>query len=363
MRSPNKYLLALLLAWSTVPAAQSSDTCHVQSLLVSAMDVNGNTFRTLATPSFQLKVDKRPVEVVRSEYRLEPHRIAVLLDSSGSMGAGENKWEVARTAAQEMLSMTPPQVSIALSSYGDKVDKVLEFSGDRLRALQWLAAASSRDKKIIKGRTALLDAIMIALRELQPYRTGDAIYVITDGGDNVSQVVASKVKQALLGACVRLFMFRLDSGWLTDKEQIGLDEAGVRLFALLLAERPGTSVTTEEGHTITPLADTTDDTMALAKNTGGSVFLIPPRPYTTNEPLFDNFDFNERTRESIRAYTRASNLLMNGSYFVQFAAPETSKWQDVSLQVVGEGNQRLRDITLTFPNRLPPCQMRLTGVQ
>ena len=324
MTGRNPYLLVFILSCSAALVAQSSDACRNRTLLASAVDLDGNTIRSLGTPAFHLKIAKSAPELVHSDYKLEPHRIVILLDTSGSMAAGKNKWAVARTAAQEMLSMTPPQVSLALVSYGEKTDKVLGFSGDRSLALDWLAANSSRENKVIKGRTALLDAIMATLSELQPYHVGDSIYVITDGGDNVSKIEASKVKKALLTAGVRLFLFRLDSGWFTQEEQIGLDEI-----------------------------------VALAVDSGGHVSGIAGRMPAGGDIFEPYYEMDDRTRESIKNMTRLANNLIHGTYLLSFELSQNlsmQKWSGVSLEVVDDHGKRRKDVKLlAFPRRLSPC--------
>jgi hypothetical protein len=57
----------------------------------------------------------------------------------------------------------------------------------------------------IKGRTALRDAILVGLQLLRHPTSADALYVLTDGGDNASKHSAGEVTQRLAITHVRLF--------------------------------------------------------------------------------------------------------------------------------------------------------------
>lgn len=60
-----------------------------------------------------------------------------------------------------------------------------------------------------QGRTALFDSVDQALSLFCTPQPGDAIYVVSDGGDNRSRVSFSKLKEKLVSHGVRVFVFAL----------------------------------------------------------------------------------------------------------------------------------------------------------
>ena len=75
------------------------------------------------------------------------------------------------------------------------------------------------------GKTALFDSIDQALSLLGTPELGDAIYVVSDGGDNHSHVSFSKLKEKLVSHGVRVFVFPLpvEKFRTTSEEHYGED--------------------------------------------------------------------------------------------------------------------------------------------
>lgn len=182
------------------------------SINVDILDRDGNSIRSLTKESL-LKVSGKPVSITEAHYSSTPRRIVVLLDMSGSMETGNagRKWQIARDLVDELLSETPPSVSVALLTFSVHVHERFGFQSGREAIVQWLkerAVHEQMEKK--EQRTALFDALLEALIMLKPVHDGDSIFAITDGGDNVSQTTSKFVRSALLGSGVRLFSFYFD---------------------------------------------------------------------------------------------------------------------------------------------------------
>jgi len=305
--------------------AQSSQKQPPASLLVNVLDRNGDAVRSLTKDNFRVKVNGRPATPYEASYSLAPRRIVALLDVSGSMAgeAGQQKWQIARQAAEDLLADTPPDVPIALLTFSDQVHNVFDFSQSRNSITTWLKDGRSKQgDSRIHGRTALFDAILMATKTLGPVRSGDAIYVITDAGDNSSHVRAREVRELLLRSQVRLFLFLL-------AEQSPFPE--IKLG--------------------------TESVKEIARATGGFVFgvaghnngvdFLPSWSYA--------FDYNERTREKIKLYTQALNIQVNGFYTVHFDLPVASgKARTVSLEIVDGRGQPRKDVAFTYSTLLPP---------
>jgi hypothetical protein len=213
------------------------------TIIVNVLDRNGNPLRDLTKDSFQVKINKQPVTVLSASYEIAPRRIVVLLDMSGSMGgnADSKKWKIAREVVEDLLTQTPPEVQIAFLTFTEQVHDVFDFRESRSAISKWLNEGPTQ-RNNLKGRTAFRDAIIAGQRVLQPFRTGDAIYAITDGGDNSSHISM-------------------------DRTQAALRESGVRLFAFLFAEYIST---VEE-------VDSLDSLIEMASDSGGFVFGVPGR--------------------------------------------------------------------------------------
>jgi hypothetical protein len=290
------------------------------------MDRKGNAIRDLAKDNFQVKINKQPVAVLGADYGLAPRRIAVLLDMSGSMGGSRdtNKWRIAREAVEDLLAQTPPDVPIALLTFSDQVHDIFDFRESRLSISRWLRESPTQ-RSSLKGRTALRDAIFASLRMLQPFRPGDAVYAITDGGDNASHVSVDKTKAALRDSDVRLFAFLFAESLPPGEEVVGLDSL-----------------------------------VEMAGDSGGFVFGIPTRGAVGGFSFLPSWDaeyeYNDRTRDKINVFTQALNMQVSGFYTVQIAVPvQHGKAGKVSLEIIDAAGKTRKDVSYTFQRVISPA--------
>ena len=318
-------LAAAPLILSLCSLAQPSPSAASRSITVNVLDRNGNAVRDLTKDSFHFKINKQPVVVLDAHYDLAPRRIVVLLDMSGSMGGTRdtNKWRIAREAVEDLITQTPADAPIALLTFSDKVHDVFDFRESRSAISRWFRDGPTQQTSL-KGRTALHDAILASLGMLRPYRSGDAVYVITDGGDNASHVSFDQTKAALR-------------------------EASVRFYALLF---PEFAPTEEE------LGDA-DAVVEMAAETGGFVFGVLGRPAlgsASSLPGWDsNYDYNDRTRDKIKVYTHVLNTQIHGFYTVQVATSlQPGKSAKVSLEIVDAGGKSRKDVGYTFQQVIAP---------
>ena len=108
------------------------------------------------------------------------------MDISGSLTEhGEAKWNIAREAVRDLLTQSPETVPIAKLTFADGVRDVFNFSQSREAIAEWLNGAVQRPAEKFR-KTALFDAILEELKQLGLVQLGDAMYAITDGGDNDS---------------------------------------------------------------------------------------------------------------------------------------------------------------------------------
>ena len=151
----------------------------------------------LAQEHFRLFEDK--VEQVITHFAAEdaPVSIAILFDCSGSMG---NKIDKSRAAVSEFLREANPEDEFSLIQFSDHAELVAPFT-KRVEEIQNHLLFLRP-----KGRTALLDAIYMALNQLKrAEHRRRAILIISDGGDNASRYSTREVKNAVKEADVQIY--------------------------------------------------------------------------------------------------------------------------------------------------------------
>jgi hypothetical protein len=104
-------------------------------------------------------------------------------------------------------------------TFADKTQTRAALSADFSPIRDWLNGEASRHPELLKGKTALYGAILTAVKALEPADPGDAIYVITDAGENASEARASAVEKALGTSRIRLFAVILTDRPLTTPEE------------------------------------------------------------------------------------------------------------------------------------------------
>jgi hypothetical protein len=240
---------------------------------------------------------------------------------------------------QDLLEQVPSDVPVAMVTFAGEAGETIDFSKGRQGIAAWLKAVPTEGAyyKSYRGSPRLFDSISSSLKLLEPFQTGDAIFVITDGKSH------SAAKQA-----------RAD-----------LLESGVRLFSFFFSEpEPGETVPREAS-----------DFMDLVRDSGGSLFSLsgtdldaPSRvntggtrgPDSTSDTSNDYehllsrwvYVFDERTKETIKAYTRDLNGHLSGFYAVRIA-PESRKESRVELKVIDGVGRARKDLGFTYPRMLP----------
>ena len=194
--------------------------------------------------------------------------------------------------------------------------------GGRQPIEDWLNRSAVREGNDVKGHTALYDTILEALKSLEPTQPGDAIYVITDGGENASAEKLTQLEHSLESSGVRLFAFLLDGPWLTS---------------------PGQSSVT--------------DLYALVRESGGSLASVSPRSVGPGWSSVNAlYSYGKNTGASIRASTGVLQAEISGFYVLGVQFPESSaKLEDWRVDVVDAQGRRKKDVIVAFPHKLAPA--------
>lgn len=289
-----------------------------ETLLVNVLDRNGNAVQNLSKNSFRVRLKGKRVEVLDARFVVAPRRIVVLLDLSGSMAGEESaaKWQIAREAVQDLLTSSPPEVPLAMLTFSDRVRDVFDFRQGRGAIAAWLQGRPVRAPIGKEARrTALFDAVLSALNMLQPYRTGDAVYAITDGDDNMSQATFARVKAALLASRVRLFAF-----FFQESVPASLQQKADSFFDMI------------------------GDSGGLALGVAGR--------HKSYEPSWQ-FDYvnDSDSQETVKRCTRALNALVNGFWTLDLSSPRL-KGGRIRLEVTDEEGKVRNDLRLIYPYAL-----------
>jgi len=226
-------LCCLLLAFMLSPPLAAQDTsCLHRTLSLNIIDSRRRLIR-LSDPSyFQGKLGRQRVKILSVKPDDRPHRIVILLDTSGSMLGDPpgRKWQMARYVAAHIARANLPNTSLALLVFSDKVNEQIDFSEGNSaveRRLLEIEADADFAKKQLRGKTALRDVVLSALRLLKDPGFVDSIYVITDGGDNESRSRLREVRDDLVSRGVRFYLTLLISNrLLTPEEQSGPTDVG-----------------------------------------------------------------------------------------------------------------------------------------
>ena len=188
-----------LLFLAAVPAAQAPDQTPVISmdvrrvvLYVTVREGNAKFVGDLNKQDFSVKEDGTPQEIISFSRDDVPIAIGLLVDNSQSM---MNKSAEVVAAAKAFVRASHPGDDMFVLHFNENLTyalpKNLPFTGNRAEL------DSALDRIRADGKTALYDAIYEGLKHLEKSNlTKQALFVITDGGDNMSVHKAADVIRA-----------------------------------------------------------------------------------------------------------------------------------------------------------------------
>lgn len=219
-------LILLLVIFSSLLA--QTVPCPAASIPVGVRDTNGTFVSDVPASAYRATVHGKKVDVRSAALPTSGPRVVLILDVSGSMSAKPSTWQHAMEAALDVAGSTT-NTHVALVLFASQVLDVLDFTHSRQEILDRLQTIARRDKpngSEGKGQTALWDAILQSSAMLQSPETGDAIFAITDGGDNHSERNWGNAKRQLLQQGIRFFAFLpFERYFPTEEEKLGIENA------------------------------------------------------------------------------------------------------------------------------------------
>jgi VWFA-related protein len=126
-----------------------------------------------------------------------PLSVGIVFDTSGSMGT---KLQKSRQAVAQFCKTANPEDEFFLVQFNDRPEVTVGFTRETEEIQNRITFTQSR------GRTALLDAVYLALHEMRKSKNPrKALLVISDGGDNSSRYTETEIKNLVREADVQIY--------------------------------------------------------------------------------------------------------------------------------------------------------------
>ncbi len=146
---------------------------------------------------FRVFEDKKEQSVVQFSSEDAPISFGIVFDGSGSMG---NKLLKSRQAVAQFFRTANPEDEAFLVTFNDRAELAVPFTHNLAEIQSKLTFTQS------KGKTALLDAIYLAIHQMKRAQNPrKAVLVISDGGDNNSRYTEGEIKNLVREADVQIY--------------------------------------------------------------------------------------------------------------------------------------------------------------
>lgn len=315
--------MALLLSVGQALSQTSTQSCLIRTIPIAILNDKGEVPLDLTSSSLSLKMGRATAKI--NDLRLDsgPKRVALVLDTSGSMNSGNyngaEKIRLATKVVGDALTYLPDSISLGLITFDVTVHGKLAFSLSRQQLTAEIVDLQQRATKLPRGETALLDAVETALDTIPNPSPGDVIFGITDGEDNSSHVRRKKLEHRL-------------------------QQVGVRLFLFLLRDYPNTLY-----------EPATEDIEQLAAATGGSVLSV--RANVRGSMLSGHTSDFQLTAGQLRAVDKDVHVmfgLIEHPYLAQVKMPEDFT-SPRPLKLTFSDPKYGKSLRLTYPREIVPC--------
>ena len=198
------------------PSAKLRIDTNLVLVPVSVFDPQNRPVTGLEKEHFRVLDDHVEQTITHFSMDDEPVAVGLVFDISGSMGP---KLQKSRQAAAEFFRTSNTEDEYFLVEFNDQPKLVVPLTRNVEEIQNQLTWAQS------KGRTALLDAIFLALSEMKKSKKNrKALLIISDGGDNSSRYTESEVRNLVRENDVLIYaigVFESGSGRLRTSEEAG----------------------------------------------------------------------------------------------------------------------------------------------
>jgi Ca-activated chloride channel homolog len=192
----------------------------------------GTSVTNLTVQNFRLYEDDVEQKIANFSMDDAPLSIGLLFDASGSM---HNKMRQSSEAANSFFKTASADDEFFLVEFSERPKLTVPFTMD----------SDEIYRRIVHirpfGRTALLDAIHLALVRMKDARNlRKAIVVLSDGGDNRSRYTAGEIKSAMLESDVQVYAMGIFDPE-ESRRHTPEEENGPRLLEALAEQTGGRS--------------------------------------------------------------------------------------------------------------------------
>jgi VWFA-related protein len=164
---------------------------------VTVTDPMNRLVTGLEKDHFEVREDKEIQEIQQFGAEDAPLSLGIVFDASGSMS---HKMSKAREAVAQFFKTANPQDEFFLVQFNDRPEMATGFTRSLEEIQNRLTFTES------KGRTALLDAIYLAIHKMKEATNAKkALLVISDGGDNSSRYTEREIKRLVREADVQIY--------------------------------------------------------------------------------------------------------------------------------------------------------------
>ena len=164
---------------------------------VTVTDPMNRLVTGLEKEHFKVQEDKTDQEITQFGAEDAPLSLGIVFDASSSMG---HKMSKAREAVAQFFKTSNPEDEFFLVQFNNRPELVSGFT-HRIEEIQNRLTFTQS-----KGRTALLDAIYLAISTMKEAKhTKKALLVISDGGDNSSRYTEREIKRLVREADVQIY--------------------------------------------------------------------------------------------------------------------------------------------------------------
>ncbi len=164
---------------------------------VSVVTPMGQQVTGLDREHFRVYEDKEEQKISYFGAEDAPLSMGIIFDASGSMG---QKLAKSRQAIAQFFKTANPQDEFFLIQFNDRPELVVDFT-TKVEEIQNRLTFTQA-----KGRTALLDAIYMGLKNIKQGKNSKrALLIVSDGGDNSSRYTEREIKNLVKEADVQIY--------------------------------------------------------------------------------------------------------------------------------------------------------------
>ncbi|MCY7346213.1 MAG: VWA domain-containing protein [Pyrinomonadaceae bacterium] len=262
-------LFFLLMLSFLTAAAQDDEVIRVDSsivrLNVGVVDVKGRPITSLTKENFTVYEDGIKQNILSFEPTVAPFSVVMILDMSGSTLGFR---ETIRQSAFRFVDALAPADRVAVIEFYDKVNLRTDFTVDRKKIGESIAAANGR------GKTQLYKALDVALEKLSKEGTRrKAVIVLTDGVDSAvrdsDRSFLEKYKESEIVAALKP-----ETSEILNRILSKSDAQGVTIYPLALPTGDPFKLADPTPIQIALFAAARDRLKILAARTGGTLNTI-----------------------------------------------------------------------------------------